>query len=410
MIKIAIISPFMANGGAERVAITEAEALSHYFDVTLIVMDSFKIDYPYSGKMIDMKLSLMDRNIPKRIFNMAASVWKLRKLKKMHRFDVVISHGELANLPNILSGGQKNIIVVHQNRFAALKDMQGKAVNWLIKYLYTLSHVSKIVTVSEGIKERFAEVIGIKNHIQTIYNPYDIAYIQREASASVEEMAPLFASPVVATAGRLTMAKGQWYLLRIFKALKAKNPQAKLMILGEGEMREKLVSLSHRLGFKTYTVWGNAPFGAEYDVYFMGFQKNPFRFIHASKLFVMSSLWEGFGGTIVEAMASGTPVLSTHCPSGPGEIIAPYFDTARGKLPYLDENGILMPTFERQWIDETTPLSENEQVWVGVVDDFLKNDEALLPYAQKGRQRAEDFSLDAIMAQWKALIEQIVQE
>ena len=49
MKKIAIITPFLANGGLEKVALVGAEELSKYFDVTLIVMDSFHIDYPYSG-------------------------------------------------------------------------------------------------------------------------------------------------------------------------------------------------------------------------------------------------------------------------------------------------------------------------------------------------------------------------
>ena len=123
--KIAIITPFLANGGLERVAIVGAEELSRYFDVTLIVMDSFHIDYPYNGKMIDLEVSLMDRGVLKRLYNIVSSTLKLWKLKKEHDFDIVISHGELANLPNVFSGGENNILAVHENRFAGTQRYTG---------------------------------------------------------------------------------------------------------------------------------------------------------------------------------------------------------------------------------------------------------------------------------------------
>ena len=69
------------------------------------------------------------------------------------------------------------------------------------------------------------------------------------------------------------------------------------MILGDGEMKEQLIQLSKDLELKTYSVWSENQFDDSFDVYFMGFQKNPFRFVKASKLFAMTSLWEGFGNT-----------------------------------------------------------------------------------------------------------------
>ncbi len=77
MKKIAVITPFLANGDLEKVAIVGAEELSKYFDVTLIVMDSFHINYPYHGKTIDLKVSLMERGIFKRLYNIVSSTLKL---------------------------------------------------------------------------------------------------------------------------------------------------------------------------------------------------------------------------------------------------------------------------------------------------------------------------------------------
>ena len=405
--KIAIITPFLANGGLEKVAIVGAEELSKYFDVTLIIMDSFHIDYPYDGKTIDLEVSLMDRGIFKRLYNIASSTFKLRKLKKEHDFDIVISHGELANLPNVFSGGKNNILAVHENRFAALKDMQGKFVNKMIKYIYSAKSVSKVVTVSKGIRESFIENLGMdEESIMTIYNPYNIDEIKNFSTEELGEFRSVFEHPVLSITGRLTMQKGQWYLLRIFRELQKNNSDLKLMILGDGEMKEEIIKLSEDLGLKTYTVWSGEAFNDSFDVYFMGFQKNPFKFVKASKLFAMTSLWEGFGNTIVEAMACGTPVVSTNCQSGPGEIIYPQLGENRVvNEPLYDGFGVLMPVFKSEFIGADEVLDVKELLWVETLETLLKDDEKLSQYAKMGLNRAEDFRLESIMEEWKKLID-----
>ena len=362
MKKIAIITPFLANGGLEKVAIVGAEELSKYFDVTLIVMDSFHIDYPYREKMVDLEVSLMDRGIFKRLYNILMSTFKLRKLKKAHAFDLVISHGELANLPNVFSGGKNNILTVHENRFAALKDIQGKFVNRMIKYIYSAKSVFKVVTVSEGIRESFIETLGIdEDKLVAIHNPYEVDKIKEFSMESVKPFDSLFSHKTLMSVGRLTMAKGQWYLFRIFKELKKMDPDLKLVILGDGEMKEQLITLSKDLGLKTYSIWSEKEHNEEYDVYFLGFQKNPFKFIKQAKLFAMTSLWEGFGGTLVEAMACGTPVISTDCKSGPGEIICPELEKGRViNRAHYNGFGVLMPVFKNEFVSADEVLDEKE--------------------------------------------------
>ena len=412
MKKIAIITPFLAQGGLEKVAIVGAEELSKDYDVTLIVMDSFRIDYPYSGKMIDMKLSLMDRGVSKRLYNVIASILKLRKLKKEHRFDLVISHGELANLPNVFSGGEKNILVIHGDRFAeaAVEDIQSRFVNRVIKYIYFAKNVSKVVTVSEGIRESFKKILGIKDQdIVTIHNPFDLDEIKALAQEPLKEYDSLFSGEVISTAGRLSMLKGQWYLLRIFRELKKEKRDLKLILLGDGEIREKLIDLSEELGLTTYSVWSDKKIDNQYDVYFLGFRENPFNFIHSSRLFIMTSLLEGFGNTIVESMACGTPVISTNCRFGPGEIMAPE-SNGNGRLskPNNDGYGVLMPVFSNAFVGADEPLGNRERLWVDTLQNLLNNDEKLHRYSELGLERAEDFRLDSIMAEWKDLIDAIV--
>jgi glycosyltransferase involved in cell wall biosynthesis len=108
-------------------------------------------------------------------------------------------------------------------------------------------------------------------------------------------------------AGRLTAQKDFATLLSAFALAKERQP-LRLIILGEGELRDPLQALASELGV--------AP-----EVRFPGFVENPYAFMSRSRVFVLSSAWEGFGLVLVEAMACGTPVVSTDCPAGPAEIL-----------------------------------------------------------------------------------------
>ena len=81
-----------------------------------------------------------------------------------------------------------------------------------------------------------------------------------------------------------------------------------MVILGVGEDQKMLETLSENLGLTDRII-------------FAGFQKNPYKFMKNASLFVLSSLWESFGVVLCEAMLCGVPIVSTDCPSGPGELI-----------------------------------------------------------------------------------------
>jgi glycosyltransferase involved in cell wall biosynthesis len=109
--------------------------------------------------------------------------------------------------------------------------------------------------------------------------------------------------------GRLTEQKGYPDLLRALVRVRERQP-ARLWVLGEGPDRAALERLRSHLGLDD-------------AVDFMGFCANPYALMAAADVFVLSSLWEGFGNVIVEAMAAGAPVVVTNCPYGPAEIIEP---------------------------------------------------------------------------------------
>jgi glycosyltransferase involved in cell wall biosynthesis len=92
--------------------------------------------------------------------------------------------------------------------------------------------------------------------------------------------------------------------------------KARLVILGKGRLQAKMRQLADRLGVSS-------------DMQLPGFVENPYPHMAAAAVFVLSSAWEGSPNVLVEAMALGTPVAATDCPSGPREILQ---DGAYGRL------------------------------------------------------------------------------
>jgi glycosyltransferase involved in cell wall biosynthesis len=115
------------------------------------------------------------------------------------------------------------------------------------------------------------------------------------------------APPVVLAVGRLHWQKDFATLMRAFAVLRRRRP-ARLVILGEGPERARLDGLAGALGVAA-------------EVHFAGFVDNPFAWMSRASLLAVTSLSEGFGNVIVEALACGLPVVSTACAGGPREIL-----------------------------------------------------------------------------------------
>jgi len=124
--------------------------------------------------------------------------------------------------------------------------------------------------------------------------------------------------------GRMTPQKDFPTLIRAFAEVRRQRP-ARLIILGEGEERPGLENLIGELGLAD-------------DVALPGFRDDAIAYMACSALFVLSSAWEGLPTVLIEALAAGTRVVSTECPSGPREILQ---DGRLGALvPVGDASGL----------------------------------------------------------------------
>lgn len=166
----------------------------------------------------------------------------------------------------------------------------------------------RVIAVSEGVAADICEVTGIpSSRVCVVRNPNITPELYAQALEPVDH--PWFGvdqPPVIMGVGGLRTQKDFATLIKAFARVHARSA-CRLMILGQGRQHGRLARLAGDLGL------------AE-DVALPGFDPNPYRFLARARLFVLSSLWEGSPNVLTEALALGTPVVSTDCRSGPREI------------------------------------------------------------------------------------------
>jgi glycosyltransferase involved in cell wall biosynthesis len=136
-------------------------------------------------------------------------------------------------------------------------------------------------------------------------------------------------APLILGVGELSPRKDFATLLRGFARLRATRP-CRLMLLGAGGERENLLALADRLGITR-------------DIALPGFVPRPYAQLAHADLFVLTSRWEGMPLVLIEALACGTPVVATDCPSGPREVLA---DGHHGALVPVGDAGALAAAME----------------------------------------------------------------
>jgi glycosyltransferase involved in cell wall biosynthesis len=397
-VKLYFLINSLAVGGAEKVAIR----LSEHLPVSAFILLERDVKYKTDKPIFFLSNHSTKTSPIIKTLSIITYAYKLSRF--LEKTSLVVSFLERANFVNIIS----KLFKKHRAIISVRMDQQTghvglrKLNKLLVRLLYPKADL--IIAVSHGVKQSLINLGIEEEKIKVIYNPYPIDEIRELAKEPLGSYEEIFKHPVLITAGRLTKQKGQWYLLRVFKALKEKHKDLKLVILGEGELKEYLVKLSEELGLKTY-VWDKDELSESFDVYFLGFQKNPFKFIARSKLFVFPSLWEGFPNALVEAMACSVCVVSSDCRSGPREILAPNTDfNYQTQKPEFAEYGVLMPVFEVKYKAANEPLEEREIMWVKTIDKLLEDESLRKNYSEKAKQRAEDFSIEKIVQEWREVL------
>ena len=186
---------------------------------------------------------------------------------------------------------------------------------WRWRYLpdlvrHSYPEADGVITVSDYVKDELVNRVGLcRDSISTIYNPVvDEELLGRAAEPLKNDWFAPEAPPVVLGVGRLTEQKDFATLMRAFAEVR-KQREARLVLLGEGRLREELERLAQQLGIAD-------------DVRMPGFVPNPLRYMARAGVLVSSSEYEGLPGVLIQALAAGCPVVATDCRGGSREIVA----------------------------------------------------------------------------------------
>jgi glycosyltransferase involved in cell wall biosynthesis len=223
-----------------------------------------------------------------------------------------MSHANLIALwANKLAGGTTPVVVTEHSTMsqanAVPRQFDGRFLPRLLRTFYPWA--ASVVAVSKGAADDFARTSGLaRDRIEVVYNPVITPAFLELAHRNADH--PWFAPgqpPVVLGVGRLTPAKDFPTLVRAFAQVRQRRP-ARLMIVGEGPERARLEALIAELRIGD-------------DTALPGFRENAAAYMAAASVFVLSSAWEGLPTVLIEALAAGSRVVSTDCPSGPREIL-----------------------------------------------------------------------------------------
>lgn len=385
---IAIIISKLTGGGAERVASNLSIELSETYKVKLIVFDGTERTYPYKGDIFDLGLAA-ETNPIKKVINVIKKIKYIRKIKKDENIVTSISLLTGPNLVNVLSASGEKVITSVRN-FTSKKKMsflQKKIFN------YTMTKSDKIVALSKMVKEDLVQNFSVNSEkITVIYNSCDSNRLKKLAYSTPINYNFNEQNQYIVTVGRHTKQKGQWHLLRAFKKVLVDLPNTKLLILGKGELTEKLQNLARELKI-------------DKNVEFLGYIENPHYLIHKSEVFAFSSLYEGLGNALLESLAMSTTIVSTDCKAGPREILAPGSDFRKqtNEIEFGDY-GVLVPVGNEKHFNPYDALTSDEEYLSRAIISVLKNEKMRRYYEEKSNERIKYFSPEKINKQWSELI------
>ena len=308
---IVVFASFSGPGGVERMLVNLMQGFverGRSVDLLLAGADSPHLErLPAEVRRVDLGTA----------HTLLAAFPLARYLRRNHPAALLAAKdraGRAAVLARRLAGtGTRIVLRLGTNLSAAMAERSAPS-RWL-RYApirWTYPHIDHVVAVSDGVAEDTARIARIpRSRISVVRNPVITPDLAEQAALPCSH--PWLTDrggtrvPVIVGAGRFQRQKDFPTLIRAFAGLRAQRP-CRLLLLGDGRGRAALEALVQDLGIDA-------------DVDLPGFQSNLYPFLAGADLFVLSSAWEGSPNVLTEAMALGTPVVATDCPSGPREIL-----------------------------------------------------------------------------------------
>lgn len=377
MKNVAIILQDLRSGGSERFASRLSLLLSEKFNVYVLVFDASEKRFDCAGEFVDLGLPA-GKGTVKRAVIMLKRAAAIRKFVKEHDICTAYSFTHAPNEALALSGAKCK-------KYISCRDYE-RLIKSAKLYSFALRRGCNILFNALEMQKKCEELFpGNENKLFTAYNIIDCDKAREDAKEELDgEFKKFYGTHrVIAFSSRFVGQKCQWDMLKSFELLKKNIPDAGLIFLGcRGEHENAVREMAQRSAYSD-------------DIIFAGFQKNVFKFVSRAEVFAMTSYYEGFPNVIVEALAVGTPTVSTDCTSGPAEVLAP----SRPFLPHCDrmtqvECGILCPVMSETPDFDYGNTNGAHREYAKALEAILTDEELRARLSENGKKRADELSAE----------------
>ena len=263
---------------------------------------------------------------------------KLVELVHKHGVEIVQTHllRMLDFLVLTLRDGRGLPIVlwtIHNVNFLPMGQgwlLGAKRLVFRLLYRLTANKVGAFIAISDEVEESMIRQIGpIQDRIVTIPNGVDVRRYGKpciEKGALCQQLGLEHDSRLIVTVGRLTEQKGHCHLINAAATVISRYSEAHFLFIGDGELKGALQARVEELGVSQH-------------IHFLGIRNDVPDVLAVVDLFVLPSLWEGLSIALLEAMASGNPVVATGV-SGTTQVMIP------------GETGLIVPPGDSQALAE----------------------------------------------------------
>jgi len=401
-----ILSNALSGGGAEVVARQMIARIDNSTGLVFENDDGIKIP----GKVICAVGHRHKGGIWRTLWINLVRLIRIQKLKIRLKPHCTISHLEGPNFANMLTccGGAR-LLFVHNKISDSYqrRTPRNRLKLTLCKILY--KKADSIIAVSQGIADDLVNIAGLapsKIHVQD--NPVDVNSIRIASRQDTTSLSIVGQYSYIVSVASLTEQKNHLQMLQVFREYllsSEQNREVKLVLLGDGPLRENLHRSCLDLGLTAWAEQTPVVQSSEAHVFFLGFQRNPYPIVARAKVLIMTSFWEGLPVSLLEAMSLGIPSVVSDSSTAIRELwrsktCSAELDLNSGKsieTPY----GVLMPRTSRQRIDM--------QAWVKSINKIVScKPPEQLSYRKRCQERAMDYDIERAAASWRTIVDDLV--
>lgn len=361
--KITFVTATLTSGGSERVMSIIANKMQERgYDVEIVCLNDQIVFYPINEgiKIIHVEVESGTKSLPKKL-------WWFRRYIKQTQPDVVIAFMVSVYTVTLLSLMGVDIPVISSVRNdPAYSNLRKKITRKLL-----LPQSAHVVVQTQQIKQFFNK--NIQKMTTVIYNPVNEKVFEASYDDDNENLKLKVKEERlnrIISVGRLYPQKDQKMMIEAFAKVSERFPEWKLVIFGEGPERESLESLVERLKVKD-------------NVSLPGKSENIIDELKKSKIFCLSSIYEGMSNALVEAICVGLPIVTTRV-SGTEELI---------------ENGV------NGFVVNVGDKDSMAKALIKIIEDETLQNQ----FAEKNKAQAIKFETNTIVDQWEDLVNSVVR-